>query len=230
MGLRHALEADHLAAVASLSARAAGRGDLLRVAGAWAVGHAFTILAVALLWVATGVTLPEASQPYVEATAGVLLIWLGVDLLRRREGIVARVRPHAHDDGTQHAHLHWEGAKENDAHEGVSRHPHPQHPVRRALMVGAVHGVGGSALLGLLASQGALPASALVYAALFGVGATVGMLLLSTVVSLPMGFPRIRVLVAGSTWRVALASISIVVGVWVSVNSMLLVIPFDLGI
>lgn len=230
MGLRHALEADHLAAVASLSARSAGRADLLRVAGAWGAGHAFTILLVALVWVATGVTLPEASQPYVEATAGVLLIWLGVDLLRRREGGVARVRPHAHDDGTQHLHLHWDGARRDDAREGVPTHPHPEHPVRRALAVGAVHGVGGSALLGLLASQGALPASAIGYAALFGFGATVGMLLLSTVVSLPLGFPRVRVLVSGSWWRTALASVSIFVGLWVSVTSMWLVVPFGAGV
>lgn len=229
MGLRHALEADHLAAVASLSARSTSRADLLRVAGAWGLGHALTILFVALAWVATGVTLPEASQPYVEAVAGVLLIWLGVDLWRRREGGVARVRPHAHRDGTQHVHLHWEDSHRDDSPEATSTHPHPEHPVRRALAVGAVHGVGGSALLGLLASQGALPASAIGYAALFGLGATFGMLLLSAVVSLPLGFPRVRIFVSGSRWRAALASITIVVGAWVCVTSMGSVVPFGAG-
>jgi hypothetical protein len=93
------------------------------------------------------------------------------------------------------------------------------------LIVGAFHGIGGSAVLGLLASQGALPIQAIFYAALFGLGATAGMLLLSTAVSLPMGFPRVRTLVSGWSLRVALAGISIAVGVWVSVSSILLIAP-----
>lgn len=233
MGLRHALEADHLAAVASLSAHATGRGDLLRVAGAWGVGHALTILLIAMLWVATGVTFPEAAQPYVETAAGILLIWLGIDLLRRREGGWARVQPHQHRDGTRHLHLHWhgaDGARRGRRDAGFSSHPHPRRRLRRALIVGVLHGVGGSALLGLLASQGALPGRAIPYAALFGLGATVGMLVLSTAVSLPMGFPRVRAIVSGPSWRIGLASISIAVGVWVSVSSMWIVVPTRLGI
>ena len=59
-------------------------------------------LAVASLWAATGVSIPDPAQPYVEVAAGLLLIWLGVDLLREREGGRARVRPHEHSDGTVH--------------------------------------------------------------------------------------------------------------------------------
>jgi hypothetical protein len=223
MGLRHALEADHLAAVASLSARSTGRWDLVRVAGAWGLGHALTILAIAALWVASGVTVPDAAQPYVEAVAGFLLVWLGVDLLRRREGGRARVRPHEHGDGTHHVHLHWDAGRARS--EGISTHPHPQHPLRRALLVGAVHGVGGSALLGLLASQGALPGGAIPYAALFGLGATVGMLLLSTAVSVPMRLPWVRAIVSGASWRAALAGVSIAVGLWVSLVALSEVVP-----
>src|SRR5688572_846328 len=101
MGLRHALEADHLAAVASLSARAASPAALLRVAGAWGVGHGLAILAIACLWVATGVTMPEQAQPIVEAAAGLLLVWLGVDLIRERGGAHAHVRAHEHRGGAR---------------------------------------------------------------------------------------------------------------------------------
>src|SRR5206468_273835 len=73
MGLRHSLEADHVAAVASLSARAAGPRDLLRVAAAWGIGHALTLLAVALLWAVAGVSIPDPAQSYVEVVAGLLL-------------------------------------------------------------------------------------------------------------------------------------------------------------
>ena len=74
MGLRHALEADHLAAVASLSARSASPGALVRVAGAWGVGHGLAILAIAGLAAATGLAVPEQAQPIVETAAGLLLV------------------------------------------------------------------------------------------------------------------------------------------------------------
>src|SRR6185436_18712316 len=96
-----------LAAVASLSARAASPKELLRVAGAWGVGHGLAILAIACLWVATGVIVPDRMQPFVEAAAGLLLVWLGVDLLRERGGARARLTTHEHSGGTLHAHLHW---------------------------------------------------------------------------------------------------------------------------
>ena len=85
--------ADHLAAVASLSARAERPGALVRVAGAWGVGHGLAILAIACLWVATGVTVPDQARPFVEAAAGLLLVWLGVDLFRER-GALPRTSPH----------------------------------------------------------------------------------------------------------------------------------------
>jgi hypothetical protein len=223
MGVRHALEADHLAAVASLSARAAGPAALLRVAGAWGVGHAFVIVAIACLWVATGVALSEQAQPFVEAAAGLLLVWLGVDLLRERDGTRAAVRVHEHRSGTVHAHLHWEAASDTTA--PVLDHAHPHAPLRRALFVGSLHGLGGSALLGLLAANGAHASLAIGYAVLFGAGATIGMLALSTVVSFPLRWPRVRAAAAGRSARVAIGLVSIAVGTWIGARSLLQIAP-----
>lgn len=223
MGLRHALEADHLAAVASLSARAAGPGALIRVAGAWGVGHALTILALASLWVASGITVPEQAQPFVEAAAGMLLVWLGVDLLRRRDGARARLRAHEHRDGTVHVHLHWRAPDDGDGR--VLSHPHARHPVRRALIVGSLHGLAGSALLGLLAARGAHPVQAIAYAALFGLGATAGMLALSTAVSVPLRLPGVQSIAAGRSCRVAIAVTSIAIGAWIGWHSLMQIGP-----
>jgi hypothetical protein len=162
MGLRHSLEADHVAAVASLSARSATPRDLWRVAGAWGFGHALTLLAAALIWAASGLALAETAQPYVEVAAGLLLVALGVDLLRKREGGWTRVSPHEHPDGTLHVHLHFH--PEPDADRALARgHPHPAHPLRRALVVGSVHGLAGSALIGLLAAGGLHPGQTIAY-------------------------------------------------------------------
>ena len=217
MGVRHALEADHLAAVASLSARTEGSAALLRVAGAWGIGHAFVILAIACLWVATGVAVPEQAQPFIEAAAGLLLVWLGIDLLRERGGRRAAVGIHEHRGGTVHAHLHWKGA--SDPEVSVLDHAHRRVPLRRALFVGSLHGLGGSALSGLLAASGADAGRAIGYAVLFGVGATLGMMALSTVVSLPLRWPRVRAAAMGRYARVAIAVASIAIGLWIGASS-----------
>jgi hypothetical protein len=226
MGLRHALEADHLAAVASLSARAASPTALLRVAGAWGVGHGLAILAIACLWVATGVSVPEQMQPFVEAAAGLLLVWLGVDLLRERGGARARLSAHEHGGGTVHAHLHWrlQGEKHADR-AGVLDHRHPSDPLRRALLVGSLHGLGGSALLGLLAARGTDSGQAIAYAAVFGLGATAGMLLLSTTISLPLRSPNVRAVALGRSSRIAVAALSIAIGTWIGAQALLQVDP-----
>lgn len=222
MGLRHSLEADHVAAVASLSARAASPRDLVRVAGAWGIGHALTLLAVASLWAVTGVSIPDPAQSYAEVAAGLLLISLGVDLIRQREGRRARVRPHEHSDGTVHIHLHWRMQERSDGFP-LHEHLHAARPLRRALIVGAVHGLAGSALIGLLAAGSVHPGRAIAYVAVFALGATAGMIALSTVISFPLRWPRLRAIASMRSCRVALALGSIAIGIWISVQSALLI-------
>ena len=241
MGLRHALEADHLAAVASLSARAASPTALLRVAGAWGVGHGLAIVAIACLWVATGVAVPEEMQPFVEVAAGLLLVWLGIDLLRERGGARARFHAHEHRGGVAHAHLHWRASGENHCAASFAQraggerspsdgadlleHPHPRDPLRRALVVGSIHGLGGSALLGLLAARGAHASQAIAYAAVFGLGATAGMLALSTTISLPLRSPDVRAAALGRSSRIAIAALSIAIGSWIGARAILQLDP-----
>lgn len=228
MGLRHALEADHLAAVASLSARAASPLALIRVAGAWGIGHGLVILAIACLWVATGVAVPEQALPFVEATAGLLLVWLGADLLRTRDGARAHVAPHEHAGGAVHAHLHWRAQGESHPHAALE-HPHPRDPLRRALWVGSLHGLGGSALLGLLAASGIHAGLAIAYAAVFGLGATAGMLALSTTVSLPLRSPVLRAIALGRSSQRAIAFGSIAIGAWIGARALLQLDPALFG-
>jgi hypothetical protein len=220
MGLRHSLEADHLAAVASLSARAARPRDLVRVAGAWGIGHAITLLALASVWAVTGVAIPDPPQRYVEVAAGLLLVALGVDLLRRREGGRARWGAHDHADGTVHVHLHWRASQGSDGSE-FNHHSHVAHPLRRALIVGSLHGLAGSALIGLLAAGGVYPARAIAYAGVFGLGAAAGMVALSTAISRPLRSTRIRALASLRSCRLVLALTSIAIGIWVSAQAAL---------
>jgi ABC-type nickel/cobalt efflux system permease component RcnA len=220
MGVRHALEADHLAAVASLSADSRSPRELFRVAGAWGLGHGATLVVLALLWMSVGIAVPQQGQPFLEAAAGVLLIALGADLLRRRDAGALRFHPHRHEDGTRHLHAH----RRDPARPGEAEHRHAAHPVRRALAVGAIHGAGGSAVLGLFAAGGALPARTLAYAVAFGIGATFGMLLLSAAISLPLRLTRLGSLASARSLRVALACGSIAIGAWIGGHALLPVV------
>ena len=133
----------------------------------------------------------------------------------------AHVGSHEHRGGTVHAHLHWRVADENDSNRKEIVHPHASTPLRRALLVGSLHGLGGSALLGLLAARGAHAGQAIAYAAVFGLGATAGMLALSTTISLPLRSPGLRAVVLGRRSRVAVAAVSIAIGAWIGARALL---------
>ena len=167
LGLRHAFEADHLAAVTTLSTRVARRRDMMRIAAAWGLGHTLTLTLAGTLLVAAGVVWsPDGRWARLgELAAGVVLVWLGADALRRALG--AR-RAAGHVD------------------------PAPA-LASRALFVGGLHGMEGSGAVVLVALPALRSAgSAFIYLALFGVGSILGMIFSSFVVSLPLGLAARR--------------------------------------
>ena len=107
----------------------------------------------------------------------------------------------------------------------MREHAHPSSSLCRALLVGSVHGVGGSALLGIIAAKGTDAGQAIAYAGVFGTGATLGMLVLSTVVSFPLRWPRVRAAALGRLSRTAIGVASIAVGVWMGGHSLLRIAP-----
>lgn len=187
MGLRHAFEADHLAAVATLATRGPGgpRAGLLQGA-AWGLGHTLTLLLVGGTCLLVGAAVPERWAVRLELAVGVMLLVLGADTLLRMRRARVHAHVHAHADGRAHWHVHRHGthaAHEGAAHEHVDGHPRPW----RALAVGLVHGLAGSAALFLLTLQtvGSFWPG-LAYIALFGCGSILGMAGLSAVIAVPM--------------------------------------------
>jgi ABC-type nickel/cobalt efflux system permease component RcnA len=147
LGLRHATDPDHLAAVTTLVASGKERTRHLaaRLGFAWGLGHATSLFAFGLPIVLFKSYLPEAVQRGAETAVGVVIVALAVWLLVRWRRGLFHLHVHGHD-GNLHAHGH--------VHDGRGEHAHgaptsPRSPLQ-AFSIGLVHGMGGSAGVGVL--------------------------------------------------------------------------------
>jgi hypothetical protein len=157
----------------------------------WGLGHAATLLLLAGGCILFGFAIPERTGALLEAAVGLMLVGLGLSVfLRMRRGHL-HLHGHVHADGTAHLHVHSHAPGALHATDGHA-HGHPRGSLR-ALLVGAVHGLAGSAALVLLVGSAArTPLVGLAYVALFGLGAVVGMMLLAATIALPLGYSARR--------------------------------------
>ncbi|MGI9301706.1 MAG: urease accessory protein [Gammaproteobacteria bacterium] len=202
-GLRHALEADHLAAVVAISSGSHSPAQSVRQGVAWGVGHSATLLVIGSIALSLDTLIPVLFAGTLELIVGFALVALGFDVLRR----VLRQRLHghfhSHGDGTRHCHLHSHLRRpEHD-------HKHREAIPVRALLIGFVHGTAGSAALILIALQSTTSFWwGVAYIVLFGVGSIVGMGLLSAVITWPARYSK-----SGMAWlQTAAGFVTIAIG------------------
>jgi high-affinity nickel permease len=185
LGMQHALEADHIAAVSSIAARRSDISDIVKHGLTWGLGHTMTLFIFAGAAILLGHAIPDTLARPIEAAVGVMLIGLGGHVLWRLWRDRVHFHQHSHGDGTRHIHLHSH-AGETIAH-AVSTHAHVHGFRWRTLLVGLMHGMAGSAALLVLAvSQAASPGVAVGYVLLFGIGSMLGMGALSAVIAVPL--------------------------------------------
>ncbi len=185
VGMHHALEADHLAAVSSLVSGAKRFPDLLRHGLTWGLGHATTLFMVAGFALVLGWAIPASAANRLETMVGVMLVGLGLHVLYRLWRDRIHFHEHRHEGGQTHFHAHSH-AGERQRHE-FSIHHHSHRFNWRTLLVGMTHGMAGSAALLLLTvSQVHSPWAGLAYVLLFGVGSMLGMAAVSAVISVPL--------------------------------------------
>ena len=196
LGMRHALEPDHLAAVTTLVSRERNGIRAALLGAWWGVGHTVALMIVGAVLVVVRTEMPATVSDVFELAVALMLIGLGIRSLRQ----AALQGP----GGPLHLHRHGPIVH---IHAGVSSHVHigTWTFARRPLLVGAVHGLAGSgALTALVLATLPTTASRLAYVLLFGVGSTLSMAALSGM----LGWPLARL---GSHHRVA-RSVSVVVG------------------
>ncbi|WP_035725086.1 hypothetical protein [Bradyrhizobium sp. ARR65] len=238
LGMRHATDADHVVAIATIVSRERSMVGSVLIGAAWGVGHTITVMAVGAAIIVFGVVIPPRLGLSMDFAVGIMLVLLGVLTLTGmgRAAVAAHVHEgvpggHALD---HHEHLHTHG-------DYVHRHPHGHGPGAhghaeedtplarldrsglgrlalyewlRPFAVGLMHGLAGSAAVALIVlSIIREPMAALGYLLLFGLGTVVGMMLITLVLTAPFAFTAVNL--PKFNWRLRVLSglVSFVFGV-----------------
>lgn len=224
IGLEHAFEPDHVAAVSTqtsgtrTSAKSAPqrirriitRSSLLGVS--WGAGHTTTIVLFGLLAYATASLIQDWVFTGLELVVGIMLVVLGVaTVLNRRSFRLRHAHRHTHEDGTVHAHEHGHA-------DGIHRHTH------RSYVIGLVHGLAGSgAVVALAATIHDGLGAVLAFLLIFGAGSIAGMCMVGGLLGVPLALAgqkkKVQTLIRYAAGAFSLTiGISIVYEIWASGN------------
>jgi hypothetical protein len=229
LGMRHATDADHVVAIATIVSRERSMAGSALIGAAWGVGHTVMVMAVGAAIIVFGFAIPPRLGLSMEFAVGIMLVLLGILTLTGMGRAVGAAHAQAGvPDGhvlDLHDHLHAHG-------DYVHRHPHGHSPGGhghaeehtllerldrsrlgriefyqwlRPFAVGLVHGLAGSAAVALMVlSIIREPVVALGYLLLFGLGTIVGMMLITLILSAPFVFTAVNL--PKFNWRLRVAS------------------------
>jgi ABC-type nickel/cobalt efflux system permease component RcnA len=213
LGMQHAMEADHLAAVANMTAGNRGRRSIIRHGAVWGLGHMTTLSVFAGAVLLSRRAVSPAMAEGLEVAVGVMLIGLGSNALYRLIRERVHIHVHRHSDGQAHIHAHSHAGESRPHRQLPHDHDHPSGFPFRSLLVGMMQGLAGSAALVVLAATALeSPLEGLGYVLLFGLGSVLGMALLSAVISVPLSLTANHLTWAHRGIRGAAGVVSIVLG------------------
>jgi nitrile hydratase accessory protein len=197
LGMRHALEPDHLAAVSTLMTGERSSAKAAWLGAWWGLGHTLTLFTAGALLVVLQAEMPAIVAQVLEACVVLLLVGFGVRAIHQGARRVPKGPTHSHEKPKA-----WSPFQ-------VDRWT-----LARPLFVGAVHGLAGSgALTALVVTTLPSTVTRLAYLMLFGVGSTVGMVVLSGL----LGWPIARMgahHVCARTFSLAAGSVSTALGLF----------------
>lgn len=180
LGLTHAVEADHLAAVSAIVSEKKNVFTSAIIGGFWGLGHTISLFVVGALVIFLKLQISESVEAKLEAIVGGMLVLLGLNALRKIF-TAKEIHAHSHEHGAHgHTHIHLHKDEEEKWHHRLSP---------RSVAIGMIHGLAGSAGLMLIVIPSiASPTVAMFYILVFGVGSIAGMMLMSLLISLPFHF------------------------------------------
>lgn len=219
-GLKHATEIDHVVAVSTVVSEHRNIFRSALVGALWGAGHTASLVIVGLIVLVFRIAVPLAVANWLELGVALMIIGLGVltvtRVLRRRSDV--HLHRHNHD-GQSHMHIHFhehgaDHASVESSHSSPAVHSHTISQLGiKPLIIGAVHGLAGSAALTLLVlTQVESVSLGLAYLGVFGVGSTLGMVLMSVLIGLPFAFAGRRLSDLNYGLQAAAGGFSIVFG------------------
>lgn len=212
-GIRHALDPDHIVAVSTIVSESKSVRRSSLVGTFWGLGHTLSLLSAGVLVIALKMQISDWIALWLEFIVALMLIGLGAKaLLNALRGWRVHVHRHTHD-GSTHRHVHVHRPSEENLH----RHRHLIRSGVRPFMVGMLHGMAGSAALTILVLATIPSAVAgLVYIAVFGLGSIGGMLIMSSLISLPFVFAKKYFKAFGEALHLAVGLASVAFGVFLA--------------
>lgn len=154
MGMQHALEADHLAAVSSIASEEKCAHRIVRHGVAWGIGHSITLLGFAGAAILLRGSISDWLVTGLEFVVGVMLVLLGSRVIYRLTRDKVHIHVHRHADGAVHLHAHSHRGERTSGHPEFHEHEHKDGFPLVTLCVGLTHGMAGSAALLILANTG----------------------------------------------------------------------------
>lgn len=188
VGMQHALEADHLAAVAALSGGRTSRHALVLRGSVWGLGHSITLFAICGVLLFLDQLISPRTEAMLEFAVGSMIVYLGARVLYKLWKRRAHFHFHKHDHGLHHLHVHVHAGEADTHAESAHDHEHHDLGLGRSLVVGMMHGAAGSAALLVLAATADSFSKGALYVLAFGAGSIIGMAALSFVASYPLRF------------------------------------------
>lgn len=201
LGLRHAFDADHLAAVSVIATESKGMLRSSMVGAVWGIGHTVTLLVVCMGVILAEVRFDERIALSLEFGVALMLIALGVNTFRRLPGTARMTIQHA-VDGRGHRHAHVKTGSRFQL---------------RPLLIGMVHGLAGSAALVLLVAASTRSAAlSFAYVVAFGLGSVSAMAVVSALLSIPICVAGKGLVKMGYAVRAGSAAFSLVLGLFLA--------------
>jgi ABC-type nickel/cobalt efflux system permease component RcnA len=215
-GLKHATEVDHVVAVSTIVSEHRSLFRSALVGGLWGAGHTASLVIVGVVVLVFRVTIPTPLAKWLEFAVALMIITLGAIAVWRvrRKRVDVHLHRHSHD-GQSHIHVHFH--EQETKHVGVaSSHSHAISRIGfKPLLVGAMHGLAGSAALTLLVlTQIRSMSLGLLYLAVFGLGSTLGMLLMSGLIGLPFALSGRGISRVNFGMQTITGALSIAFGLW----------------
>ena len=213
LGVRHALDADHVVAVSTILSQNRNPYRAALVGAFWGIGHTLTLLLVGLAVIIFKIPIPDRLALSMEFLVGIVLFILGLQIFWKYRQKSVHIHLHGHtSEALTHEHFH--------AHVKGLEHRHgPLSQQYRSLVVGMIHGLAGSgALMLLILGTLRTPVEGVAYILVFGFGSILSMVLISTAIGLPVSFSASRFKSFNYAIRLVAGAVSVMLGIVIMVE------------